>query len=694
MIAYRHAASRVPVVLQAEAAECGLACISMVAQSHGISADLPSLRRRFNPSVRGTTLAELIAVAGAIGLSARAVRCEVSALRRLVFPVIVHWNFTHFVVLRRMTRNAMVVHDPAHGRRVIDAAEFGLHFTGVALELVPVHRFEPAPPQPRLHLRALFTGLRGLPKAVVEIVLFALAIEALTLIVPAVTRWIIDGVLVAGDAELLIVIAVGYAFLVVVMTGLTAMRSWAILALSTDLSAHWFTVVFSHLLRLPVSFFERRFLGDVMSRFQSVRSIQQILSTTFFETALDGIMGAAVLCLMLFYSARLSLIAIGATVLYTLARHLMYGPLRTANAESLVKWAMQNGFVLETIRGIQTIKLYGMEYTRRARWMGLLTDALNRDVTAGKLTIGFKTANVLVFGIERVATLCYGAFFVLNHHFTLGMLVAFIAYKELFIQRSASLVDDVYDLRLLEVHRDRLSDIALAEPEPGPTARLGSLGYRSRISLENVSFRYSETSPYVLRNVTCSIEPGATTVITGPSASGKSTLVKILLGLLEPSEGSVLVDGERLPAGASTIREAAGTVMQEDVLFAGSIGENVALFDPEWTHDRVARAAQAASIHDEIMQMAMRYDSLVGDMGTTISGGQRQRILLARALYRNPELLVLDEATSHLDVANERRISETLSRLEITRIVVAHRPETIAAADHVISLRDGEIVRA
>jgi ATP-binding cassette subfamily B protein RaxB len=693
MTARGNGSRRLPVVLQAEAAECGLACLAMVAQSHGLTVDLPTLRRRFNPSIRGSTLSELVSIAGAIGLSARAVRCEISALKRLRLPVILHWSFTHFVVLRRITSTAAVLHDPLHGRRTVDSAEFGRHFTGVALELSPIAGFVQSQPQPRLRMSAFFSGLGGVGWTVAQIIIVALALEVLALIVPALTRWIIDGVLLSGDRELLLAIALGYALLVIITTGLTTLRSWMILYLSTELSAHWFTSVFSHLLRLPVAFFEKRFMGDVMSRFQSVRSIQQILSTTFFETALDGAMGAAVLVVMLTYSSRLSAIAVTAIVLYTIVRQFLYAPLRATNSESLTKWAMQNGFVLETIRGIQTLRLYAMEHHRRARWAGLLTDAINKDVTLGKLTIGFRSANVAIFGIERVATLCFGALFVLNHAFSVGMLVAFLAYKELFIMRSASLIDDLYDLRLLEVHRERVADIVLSDPEPDLPFQSQRISRSATIKIEDVSFRYSDTGPYVLKNVTCTIVPGAMTVIMGPSASGKTTLVKIILGLLTPSGGRVLVDGlSAAGEQAALIRAGSGSVMQDDVLFAGSIGDNIALFDPFWTYESVTSAAQAALIHDEIMEMPMRYDSLVGDMGTTMSGGQRQRIILARALYRNPELLILDEATSHLDVANERQIGETLKALEMTRIVVAHRPETIAAADYVIELRGGQVV--
>lgn len=682
--------NRLPVYLQAEASECGIASLAMVARYHGADLDLSTLRRRFMVSLRGATLADIVRAAGAIEISCRAVRLEVPALSRLQLPAILHWNMNHFVVLASVGRRHVVIHDPAVGRRRLTMEDVSKHFTGVALELFPTLQFHRAVPTKRFGLGSLFAGLRGLAGALVQIIMLAMALELASLAVPFISQWVIDGSIVSGDRNLLTTIALVYGLLILVQLSLAAMRSWSVLYVGTQINLHWMLGIFSHLLRLPISYFEKRHLGDIVSRFQAVVAIQQALSSTFFSSALDGLMGLAAFCAMAFYSIQLSAIAFAAIFGYIVLRTVLLAPMRTASAESAIKWAIQSSHFLESMRNIQTLRLYRMEEHRKSRWLSLIVEALNRDVLVQRLTIVYNTVNSGLFGFERLFVLVLGAQKVLDGELTLGMLVALLAFNEMLLQRVPTLIDNIFSLQMLNVPVDRISDIALSEPEPLQQVSAVDFTPPLSVSVEGVTYRYSEADDYVLRGITFTIDPGSMTAIAGPSGCGKTTLVKIILGLLEPEEGTVRVNGINiLRRGMVGFRDVVGTVMQEDKLFAGSIADNISCFQEPRDQERIIEAARRAAIHDDVMRMPMQYESLVGDMGSAFSGGQRQRLLLARALYRRPSLLVLDEATSALDAANESKVNDALSALKVTRIIIAHRAETLARAERVIELREG-----
>ena len=684
--------SRIPVYLQAEASECGLASIAMIARSYGSGVDLSSLRRRFSVSLRGATLTDLVRIAGALELSTRALRLEPATLSKLQLPAILHWDMNHFVVLVSVGRRGVVVHDPAIGRRSLSFAEVGKHFTGIALEVLPTLQFKKAPPPKGFQISSLLSGIRGLGQAVLQILALASALQIVGLVVPFITQWVIDGVIVSGDRDMLTTIAVAYGALIVMQVALTAMRSWSILYIGTQINVHWMLAIFAHLMRLPLSFFEKRHLGDIVSRFQAVVQIQQALSTTFFTAALDGLTGLAALVVMFFYSVPLALAALVTIVLYGGLRALLFAPARAASTESATKWAIQSSHFLESMRNIQTLRLYGMEEQRKARWLSFLIEAVNRDVVVQRLAIVGSAANVGLFNIERLAILVVGTNIVLNHGFSIGMFVALLAYNELLLQRIPSLVDNAYAMKMLEVPADRVADIALTDAEPLHDGGAVAIASPVALRVENVFFRFSESDDFVLRDLTFSVEPGSHTAIAGPSGSGKTTLAKVLLGLLEPEEGRVMVNGTDVRRQRLAFRNIIGTVMQDDKLFAGSIAENISSFD-EPDQARIEEAARLASIHEDVMKMPMGYQTLVGDMGSAFSGGQRQRLLLARALYRRPALLILDEATSALDDANEKSVSDAVSQLGITRIIIAHRAETLARADRVIEIRAGSVFK-
>lgn len=678
---------RLPLVRQTEAAECGLACLAMVAGFHGHSAELPALRQRFPLSLKGATLARLMEMADAMGMASRPLRLELDELGQLSAPCILHWNLNHFVVLKRVGANTLEIHDPAVGLRRLPVDEVSKHFTGVALELTPTPRFERKRAEPALALRKLMGRIQGLPAALGQVLALALVLEVFALASPLFVQSVLDQVVAGGDRSLLALLGVGFLLLTVLQVGVSALRSWVVIWLGTTLNLAWAGNVFGHLLKLPEDYFSKRHLGDITSRFQATSVIQNTLTTRAVETALDGVMTLLTLGMMLLYSRVLAVITLIAFALYAALRALSYRVFRESNLGAIVAAARQQSQFMESVRGAQTIRLYHRAAQHTGRYLNAATETANRTLEVQRYDLLFGSLNGLIFGIERITVVWLGAIAVLDGNLSAGMLMAFIAYSDQFTGRGAAFINYLVDLRLLRLQGERLADIVLTAPERHVETRYTGPQPEAALQLRGVGYRYAAGEPWILRNLDLDIHADESVAIVGPSGCGKTTLAKILLGLLDPDEGSVEIGGIALQRlGKARYRSLIGAVMQDDALFAGSIADNIAFFDPDAAQVRIEAAARLAGIHDDIIHMPMGYHSLVGDMGSSLSGGQRQRVLLARALYRRPRILVLDEATSHLDVAREHEVNAAIARLRITRIVIAHRPETIASAGRVIQL--------
>ena len=690
--------TQLAMVLQSEAAECGLACLAMVMDYHGHPIDLPELRRKHSVSMRGVTLEDLTKVAGALGLIARPLRLELDELHELKTPCILHWDLNHFVVLAGAGAKAVTIHDPAVGVRKLTLDEVSKHFTGVALELSPTSAIESVEPAPRVKMKTLLGSMIGLKAALGRIFTMALAIEVLLAISPFFMQWVVDDALVTADRDLLTTLALGFGMLLAFRVVLSAMRAWTLLGVGAQVKVQGRSNLFAHLVELPAEFFESRQLGDVLSRFGSQETILTAVTTDAVEAVLDGLLTIFTLVLMVVFAPALALIVVAGTALYGLMRWIFYTPLRHASVEGIAWGARRDTHFLETLRGMKTIKLFNAQDDRRRGWMNLLVETFNRNLTTQKLQVMFSTANTALTGGITILVVWLGARRVLDRTFTVGALIAFLAYKDQFMGRVTTLINRALDLQMLRIHGERLADIALTKPEErahvGGTSRIAApKPTPASLEVKDLRFRYSDQDPWVLDGVTFKVDAGESVAIVGGSGCGKTTLLKMLSSLLQPTEGDILVGATAIKQlGLGDYREMLGVVMQDDQLFAGSIAENIAFFSDGIDHDRVEECARKASVHDAIAQMPMGYATLIGDMGAALSGGQKQRILIARALYRNPSILLLDEATSHLDVARERAVNEAIANSHLTRIIVAHRPETILSADRVIVLANGKVV--
>jgi ATP-binding cassette subfamily B protein RaxB len=685
---------------QAEGSECGLACIAMVASYHGLKIDLISLRRRFQMSLKGATLRQLLRISEDLGLSGRPLRGEVSSLLHLPLPAILHWDLNHFVVLTRIRSGLrgprFHIHDPASGARVLESAEMARRFTGVAIELVKSETFKSQPSPAKLRIRQLWSRLEGFWPTMLQVFFLSVVLQLVVLVTPFLLQVSLDSVLPTGDVDLLLMLALGFGGVAIIAMLTTWVRTLVLLRLSVSLSYQVTVNLFRQLLRLPLTWFERRHVGDVISRFGSTRPISDLLSQGLIASLIDGIMALLTFALIFVYSPALSLIALTALVLATSLRVASFSALKHANVDLITAAAHENSTFIESIRGIATIKAFGEEANRQRLWQQKKAEAVNAEIKAARLNAAFTAAEGLVMGVERVVFVYLAIRFAMGGGLTVGMIFALQAYRQNFLDATLRLVQQAISYRLLDMHLARIADIALSPSEQLTSGRHEMAAREepsaATIELRNVWFRYAPGEPDILRGVTFKVEPGEVVGLVGPSGGGKTTLMKIMLGLLSPLSGEVLINGQPLASyGVSRWRREIGSVAQDDALFAGSLMDNICMFDPEPDRRRVEDAAQAAGIRAEVERLPMGYDTPVGDMGSVLSGGQKQRVMLARALYREPVALFLDEATAHLDPLTEIDVGKAVRLLSCTRVLIAHRPETIERADRVFQVSGGRV---
>lgn len=684
-------AARLPIIRQNEAAECGNACLAMVAHFHGFRTDIATLRRRFPTSARGMNLRMLAENASRFGFAARALKSGINDLHKVRLPAILHWDLNHFVVLKSINRNKAVVHDPAKGIVTLTLEEFGNHYTGIVLELTPTSNFEKKDERVKLRFSSLWSKLTGYGGSITQMLILSVVLQAYLLAAPQYLQIIIDTVLPAFDLDLLLILAIGFGLFLIVNTIASILRSLVMLYAGTSMAYQISVNLFAHLIRLPLPFFERRHVGDIVSRMQSIDPINQFLTGGVVLGIVDGVMAIVTLALMFTYSPTLAFVSLTALALYLTMRLTMLPSFRRATEESIVTVAIEQTNFIETTRGVMAIKAFAKEDSRQQRWQNLLADSVNQSVRVQKLSISFEAASGFIRGLEGVIVIYLAARMVMNAEFTIGMIFAFTAYRSQFVEKSTTLVELLIQFRMLELHLDRISDIATAEAEEREGEEITVT--KGKIELRDVGYRYEPHLPPVFENVNLTIQPGECVALVGPSGSGKTTLLKLMMNLMSPASGEISVDGTPLNrANPTRYREQIGSVMQGDSLFAGSIGEAITFSDLDPDTDRIIQSAQLACIHDDIQKMPMGYETPVGDMGSSLSGGQMQRVLLARALYCQPSILFIDEGTSSVDIETEQKINNAISSLGITRVMVAHRPETIRSADRIIRVTSDGVI--
>ncbi|EOT6706706.1 colicin V export peptidase/ABC transporter CvaB [Escherichia coli] len=679
---------RVPVIHQTETAECGLACLAMICGHFGKNIDLIYLRRKFNLSARGATLAGINGIAEQLGMATRALSLELDELRVLKTPCILHWDFSHFVVLVSVKRNRYVLHDPARGIRYISREEMSRYFTGVALEVWPGSEFQSETLQTSISLRSLINSIYGIKRTLAKIFCLSVVIEAINLLMPVGTQLVMDHAIPAGDRGLLTLISAALMFFILLKAATSTLRAWSSLVMSTLINVQWQSGLFDHLLRLPLAFFKRRKLGDIQSRFDSLDTLRATFTTSVIGFIMDSIMVVGVCVMMLLYGGYLTWIVLCFTTIYIFIRLVTYGNYRQISEECLVREARAASYFMETLYGIATVKIQGMVGIRGAHWLNMKIDAINSGIKLTRMDLLFGGINTFVTACDQIVILWLGAGLVIDNQMTIGMFVAFSSFRGQFSERVASLTSFLLQLRIMSLHNERIADIALHEKEE-KKPEIEIVADMGPISLETngLSYRYDSQSAPIFSALSLSVAPGESVAITGASGAGKTTLMKVLCGLFEPDSGRVLINGIDIrQIGINNYHRMIACVMQDDRLFSGSIRENICGFAEEMDEEWMVECARASHIHDVIMNMPMGYETLIGELGEGLSGGQKQRIFIARALYRKPGILFMDEATSALDSESEHFVNVAIKNMNITRVIIAHRETTLRTVDRVISI--------
>ncbi|EPJ6819772.1 peptidase domain-containing ABC transporter, partial [Acinetobacter baumannii] len=609
-------------------------------------------------------------------------------------PCIIHINMDHFVVLVSVNKKIEVI-DPSLGKRFYSIDEFSDIFTGIALEIWPNSKFEENEKKEIFNFFHLLHDLKSLLSSFSYILILAVVLEILGLVSPLYMQFVLDNVIPEGDRQLLLTLTIAFFMLMIFNIIITTTQTLIGMFVSSTLNVQWKSNVLNHLVNIPNEYFFKRHLGDIISRFNSIDPIQSTLTSTFIITLLNACLAIFTLCLMFYFSAQLALITLIAMVLYLLLKIITYLPLRSLAEKGIILGASQNSYLMETIRGIRAIKQYNKQDERSNNWLSLFVNQTNNSLSSQKLSVIISIINKFIFGVENLLIIWFGANLVIDKTFTIGFLTAFIAYKTQFSIRFSSLIDSYFQIKMLSLHGERLSDIVLTDQEDVTAFELTpnvKQEIKGQIKAENISFKYGDFEAEIIQGLNLTIEAGQSIALTGPSGCGKTTFLNLLNASLKPTSGEIFLDNIPFSQlGTKNLRSLIACVDQNDTLFAGNIIENISFFDSNVKLEWVERCAEMAGIHNEIIKMPMGYWSLVGDMGSSLSGGQKQRILIARALYQKPKILFMDEATSHLDIRKEKEINQMISDLKITRVIIAHRKETIMSADRVISLKEGKI---
>ncbi len=680
--------NNLPILLQAENSECGLACLAMISHYYGDNSEISFFRNGVESVNRGSDLGTLMKVARQHQMIGRAIRCEIDELHLFKDPVILHWNHNHYVVLKECSRKSVVVHDPAIGVRKLNLEEFSHHFTGVALELTPDADFKPEKNQERPGFADFMQGIRGFVPVLCQLLILAGVLQFITLLTPFYTQLVMDEVLVKGDVDLLLVLALGFALLTLIGVFTNTIRGWTKIYLTSQLSFEFSARLFKHLIFLPVYYFRKRHMGDIVSRFHSLNPVQEFITSSVITIILDGIMAAMTIVIVFIYSPVMATLVVGTLIVELLLQLSFYSPTKMRVNEQLVAEAKVDSNFMETIRTISSIKRYNKEEHSISVWQNNFCNSINAGIKVERLHLFLGALSSTISGISGIAIIYLGATQVLSEQMTIGMLFAFIAYKNHLQSAVNSLVGEFVNYLMLSLHFDRLSDIKMhaLESDKGPMRTLSGT-----IQVRSLSFRYSEDAAPVIQDLNLTIGQGEQLAICGPSGSGKSTLINLMQADLTSTEGEICYDNlSARIVGIRSIRENCASVMHGDQLSSGSIKSNITFGSHSVDWADLEAASTLAGIHQDILALPMAYESLVGEMSSGLSAGQVQRILIARALYKKPKILFLDEGTAHLDKKAASTIMANIRSANITCIFITHQRTLLKSADIVLSIGNGK----
>jgi ATP-binding cassette subfamily B protein len=688
------APKKLPFVQQMEWTDCGAACLAMILAYHGREVPLARVRDELGLARDGVTARNILEAGTRLGLIGRGVKVDIEKLPLLARGSILHWEFNHFVVFDRVTKDVVRILDPAVGVRDVPVAQFKESFTGVALELSPAPDFRKQEGAGNLsRLRRYARELMSERRVFHRIVITSLILRALALVLPLLTSVIVDQVVPRSDYNLLLVAGLS----VVMMVGFNAicevMRAHLLIHLRTVLDVRSTLGFLDHLVKLPFRFFQQRSDGDLMMRLGSNGTVREMVTSKSLAALLDGTFVLLYGAIVFGVSAKLGLIVLVLVALELSVFLLARGKYMRLMAENLEKQAKSQSFLVQLLGGIETLKCSGVEQQAVENWSNLYADELNIKLRRAVVDARVDAIRGGIATLAPTLLLTIGALSVMKGEMTLGTMLAMNSLAASLFGPLSMLVESALDLQLARPHIDRVDDVLETSTEQDQDAIQTAHEIRGEVSARELSFRYANNMPLVVDGVTLDIPAGSSVAIVGPSGSGKTTLLNLLAGLYQPTSGSVLYDARRLAElDVRGIRRQVGFVPQHPYVFGASLRENIALTRPDSDLDRIMAAARVACLHEDILAMPMGYDTPVADGGASLSGGQRQRIALARAVLRQPQVMFIDEGTSALDNATEARVISNIERLRCTRITIAHRLTTIQNCDFILVMVAGKLV--
>jgi ATP-binding cassette, subfamily B, bacterial len=682
----------VPFVQQLEWTDCGAASLCMVMAYYGRETKLAEVRDAMGIGRDGVSAKSILDTAERYGLTGRGIKVDIAQIKLLKTGTILHWEFNHFVVFDRIVKEGVRIVDPATGPRDVPLHQFGKAFTGVAIELTPTDRFTKTKRE-KGRLTRYVQELMSEKGLFSRIIVVSLALRLIALAMPLITGMIIDRVVPRADYDLLYVCLAAIGGMTAFNLISDVVRMHLLLHLQISLDTRMTLSFLDHMVSLPYSFFQRRSTGDLMMRVDSNSTVREIVTSKSMSAVLDGVFVLLYAAVIFYVSPMLGFITIGMSTAEALVFLCARPTYQRLLAADLDKQAKSHSYMVQMLGGMETLKCAGAERLGVEKWSNLYTDALNIKMQRARASAYVDGLRGAVASLGPLLILTIGATSVMTNQMSLGTMLAMNSLATSLFGPLSQLVSSALELQLVKGHMDRIDDVLQTPVEQDRDTAQQPPRLRGHVSVKNLSFKYGDQAPLVVQNVSLDITPGMSVALVGPSGSGKSTLLNILSGLYKPVTGEVSYDGRPLhDMDLRAIRQQIGIVPQHPFIFGGTLRENVALTAPGAQLDRIMAACKVSSLHDDITEMPMGYDTVISDGGGSLSGGQRQRVAIARAVIRNPGLMLLDEATSALDNSTEKRVIENLERQRCTRITVAHRLSTVRNADLIVVMDKGRIV--
>ncbi|UUK76288.1 peptidase domain-containing ABC transporter (plasmid) [Escherichia albertii] len=681
-----------PLHFQNEDKDCALTCIKMLADYYNKEHLFNDLIKKSNHNKSFWSVNDIVSALRTLGMNPRPVRLELDEINSLSIPSILHWDMNHFVLLVGKKKNKLIIHDPEKGIRYLSLKELNNSFTGIAVEVYNdriVSEKKRAFKENRV-VYYFFMAISLGRKNFIYLFILILLSEVINITLPQIIQLILDNVIVNSDYQLLLTAITFYLFLNVINAGVVATRDWLIIWLNANINTQWGINFYNRLVILKRNYFSNRSAGDILSRFSSLEYIRNVIISKTMTSLLDFFMAIGALIIMLTYSLKLTLIVVFSTGIYFLLKSLYYGAVKYFNLGTIRIKAQQQSALIEAIKYNQTIKLYFDEYMASGKYADNLIEGVNIKTQMDILNIIFSSSNRIISAVKNICILYFGGIFVMKSSFTIGMLIAFISYSEQFSRRAISLIDFFVQMGIIRIHISRVSDISDADYEPITADISKKVPSPLSIEFNNISVKHPDKESNILNKINFKIMPGETVILKGASGCGKTTLLNAILGLVDISGGHISITENGINKSCIDVRKITGAVLQGDSLLNGTIIYNITFNDSSPSKD-VIELTKMIGIHDVIESLPMGYHTTISDSNNVLSAGQKQKILLARAMHRNPQLLILDEATSNLDAESEHQISQAVSSLKCTKIIVSHKEESFSLADKVVTIENGMI---